>query len=46
MPARCTIADGRAVAVHSHCYGAPLSVAIPEGDWICLLCWTAVTSAC
>ncbi|CEO97891.1 PHD-type domain-containing protein [Plasmodiophora brassicae] len=23
------------VAVHSHCYGAPLSVAIPEGDWIC-----------
>jgi len=26
------------LGVHAHCYGYPLSKAIPEGDWICQRC--------
>lgn len=30
--------DGCDVAVHSKCYGYPLSLVVPDGDWFCARC--------
>lgn len=30
--------DGCDVAVHASCYGNPLRLGVPEGDWFCQLC--------
>lgn len=30
--------DGCNVAVHANCYGNPLRIGVPEGDWFCAQC--------
>lgn len=30
--------DGCDVAVHANCYGNPLRIGVPEGDWFCAQC--------